>query len=134
MSHEMHIPFTRRAATHTEFIHMPFLRVVAALHPLKDVLLLSQVDRVSQPTGIVAHSESIYYSQSICVKLGHIKGTMKISLMPSSGMHSKFYSASLHILCDLLAGPHPLFLNAHSINQLGVETTGLSIAFHASPG
>ena len=31
-SHEMHIPFTRRAAAHTGFIHMPFLRVVAALH------------------------------------------------------------------------------------------------------
>jgi hypothetical protein len=45
-----------------------------------------------------------------------MKGTMKISLMPSSGMHSKVFSVSLHILCDLLASPHLLFLNAHSIN------------------
>ena len=62
-----------------------------------------------------------------------MKGTIKISLMPSPGMHSKVFSVSLHILCDLLAIPHLPFLNIHSINWLGVETTGLSIAFHASP-
>jgi hypothetical protein len=62
-----------------------------------------------------------------------MKGTMKISPMPSSGMHSKVYSVWLHMLYDLLASPHLPFLNVHSINWLGIETTGLSIAFHVSP-
>jgi hypothetical protein len=57
----------------------------------------------------------------------------QISLMLSSGMHSKAYSALLRRLCDPMASQHPLFLNAHPISLLGIETIRLSIPFHVSP-